>query len=134
MQVGRTGALTPVAKLEPVNVGGVIISNATLHNEDEIERKDIREGDIVTVQRAGDVIPQIISADVKKRLSGSKKFFFPNKCPSCNSKVVKEFNSSTKKKDAVTRCPDLNYNCQDILKEKLKHFVSKDALIIVGLG
>ena len=134
IQVGRTGALTPVAKLEPVNVGGVIISNATLHNEDEIIRKDIREGDVVTIQRAGDVIPQVISVDVNKRLPGSKKFIFPHKCPSCNSKVVKEFNSNTKKKDAVTRCPDPKYSCQDILKEKLKHFVSKDALNIEGLG
>ena len=134
IQVGRTGALTPVAKLEPVNVGGVIISNATLHNEDEIIRKDIREGDVVTIQRAGDVIPQVISVDINKRSPGSKKFIFPHKCPSCNSKVVKEFNSNTNKKDAVTRCPDPNYSCQDILKEKLKHFVSKDALNIEGLG
>lgn len=134
IQVGRTGALTPVAKLEPVNVGGVIISNATLHNEDEIIRKDIREGDIVTIQRAGDVIPQIISVDVNKRQPGSKKFIFPHRCPSCNSKVVKEFNNNTKKKDAVTRCPDPQYSCQDILKEKLKHFVSKDVLNIEGLG
>ena len=134
IQVGRTGALTPVAKLEPVNVGGVIISNATLHNEDEIIRKDIREGDVVVIQRAGDVIPQVISVDINKRSPGSKKFIFPHKCPSCNSKVVKEFNSNTNKKDAVTRCPDPNYSCQDILKEKLKHFVSKDALNIEGLG
>ena len=134
IQVGRTGALTPVAKLEPVNVGGVIISNATLHNEDEIIRKDIREGDVVTIQRAGDVIPQVISVDINKRSPGSKKFIFPHKCPSCNSKVVKEFNSNTNKKDAVTRCPDPNYNCPNILKEKLKHFVSKDALNIEGLG
>ena len=134
VQVGRTGALTPVAKLEPVNVGGVIISNATLHNEDEITRKDIRKDDIVTIKRAGDVIPQVISVDKSQRSLRSKKFIFPNRCPSCNSKVVKEFNSNTKKKDAVTRCPDPNYTCHDILKEKLKHFVSKDALNIEGLG
>jgi len=134
IQVGRTGALTPVAKLQSVNVGGVIISNATLHNEDEITRKDVREGDVVTIQRAGDVIPQVISVDISKRSSGSKKFIFPYKCPSCHSKVVKEFNSNTNKKDAVTRCSDPNYNCQDILKEKLKHFVSKDVLNIEGLG
>ena len=134
IQVGRTGALTPVAKLEPVNVGGVVISNATLHNEDEIIRKDIRKNDVVTIQRAGDVIPQVISVDMNKRLSSSKRFIFPQKCPSCNSKVVKEFNSNTNKKDAVTRCPDPNYCCQDILKEKLKHFVSKDAFNIEGLG
>jgi len=134
IQVGRTGALTPVAKLQPVNVGGVIISKATLHNEDEIIRKDIRKDDFVTIQRAGDVIPQVISVDINKRSFESKKFIFPNKCPSCNSKVVKEFNSNTKKKDVITRCPDPNYNCQAILKEKLKHFVSKDALNIEGLG
>ena len=134
IQVGRTGALTPVAKLQPVNVGGVIISNATLHNEDEIIRKDIREGDVVVIQRAGDVIPQVVSVDINKRSPRSKKFIFPHKCPSCNSKVVKEFNSNTNKKDAVTRCPDPNYNCPNILKEKLKHFVSKDALNIEGLG
>ena len=134
IQIGRTGALTPVAKLEAVNVGGVLVSNATLHNEDEILRKDIREGDIVTIQRAGDVIPQIVSVDITKRFSGSKKFIFPKTCPSCGLKVVKEFNNNTKKKDAVTRCPDPDYNCKSILKEKLKHFVSKEAFNIEGLG
>ena len=134
IQVGRTGALTPVAKLESVNVGGVLISNATLHNEDEIVRKDIRVGDIVTIQRAGDVIPQIVSVNIKKRLPNSKKYIFPQKCPSCGLKVIKEFNTNTKKRDAVTRCPDPTYSCQDILKEKLKHFVSKDALNMEGLG
>jgi len=134
IQVGRTGALTPVAKVKPVNIGGVVVSNATLHNEGEIIRKDIREGDVVIIQRAGDVIPQVISVDINKRSPRSKKFIFPHKCPSCNSKVVKEFNSNTKKKDAVTRCPDPNYSCQDILKEKLKHFVSKEALNIDGFG
>tara|TARA_B100000686_G_C16797614_1_gene983554 strand:+ start:740 stop:2779 length:2040 start_codon:yes stop_codon:yes gene_type:complete len=134
IQVGRTGALTPVAKLEPVNVGGVLVSNATLHNEDEIIRKDIREGDVVVIQRAGDVIPQVIAVNASKRLPKSKKFIFPKKCPSCKSKVIKEFNSNTKKEDAITRCPDSNYECQDILREKLKHFVSKEALNIEGLG
>ena len=134
IQVGRTGALTPVAKLEPVNVGGVMISNATLHNEDEITRKDIRIGDTIVVQRAGDVIPQVLSVDLNKRPPQSKKFIFPKNCPSCGSKTVKEFNNATKKKDAVTRCPDVNYSCRDILKEKLKHFVSKEALNIEGLG
>jgi len=134
IQVGRTGALTPVAKIEPVNIGGVVVSNATLHNEDEINRKDIRIGDTACIQRAGDVIPQILYVDKEKRNKNVKKFNFPNKCPSCGSKTIKEFNYSTKKKDAVTRCPDSKFNCKEILKEKLKHFVSKDGLNIDGFG
>ena len=134
IQVGRTGALTPVAKIEPINVGGVVVSNATLHNEDEINRKDIRIGDTICIQRAGDVIPQVLYVDKDKRNKNAKKFNFPNKCPSCGSKTIKEFNYSTKKKDAVTRCPDSNFNCTEILREKLKHFVSKDALNIDGFG
>jgi len=134
IQVGRTGALTPVAKIEPINIGGVIVSNATLHNEDEINRKDIRIGDTVCIQRAGDVIPQVLYVNKEKRNKNNKKFNFPDKCPSCGSKTVKEFNYSTKKKDAVTRCPDLKFNCREILREKLKHFVSKDALNIDGFG
>ena len=94
--MGRTGALTPVAKIKPVNIGGVLVSNATLHNEDEIERKDIRVGDVVTVERAGDVIPRVISVDFKKRNKNSKKFNFPKKCPSCGSKTIKEYNKITK--------------------------------------
>ena len=123
IQVGRTGALTPVAKIDPINIGGVVVSNATLHNEDEINRKEIRIGDTICIQRAGDVIPQVLYVDKEKRDKNSKKFNFPEKCPSCGSKTVKEFNSNTKKKDAVTRCPDLNFNCQEIMREKLKHFV-----------
>jgi len=134
IQVGRTGALTPVAKIEPINVGGVIVSNATLHNEDEIIRKDIRIGDNICIQRAGDVIPQVLYVDKEKRNKNTKKFNFPSKCPSCGSQIVKEFNYTTKKKDAVTRCPDLKFNCKEILREKLKHFVSKDAFNIDGFG
>tara|TARA_B100001093_G_C26849811_1_gene1024581 strand:- start:1 stop:1275 length:1275 start_codon:yes stop_codon:yes gene_type:complete len=98
IQIGRTGALTPVAKIRPINIGGVLVSNATLHNEDEIYRKDIRIGDTVTVERAGDVIPHILSVDSKKRHKKSKKFIFPKNCPSCGSKTIKEFNLITKKK------------------------------------
>ena len=134
IQVGRTGALTPVAKIEPVNVGGVVVSNATLHNEDEINRKDIRIGDTICIQRAGDVIPQVLYVDKTKRNKNTKKFNFPNICPSCGSKTINEFNYITKKKDAVTRCPDPKFSCKEILREKLKHFVSKDALNIDGFG
>ncbi len=134
VQVGRTGALTPVAKIKPVNIGGVVVSNATLHNEDEIIRKDIRIGDAVKVERAGDVIPHVLSVDISKRTNYSKKYIFPEKCPSCGSKIVKEFNLITKKYDAVKRCPSEGFKCQKIAIEKIKHFVSKDALNIEGLG
>ena len=134
IQVGRTGALTPVAKVKPVNIGGVIVSNATLHNEDEIIRKDIRIGDTVKIERAGDVIPHVISVDKKLRSLESKKYIFPNKCPSCGSKTIKDYNSITKKVDAVRRCSNEGFGCEKISIEKLKHFVSKDALNIEGLG
>ncbi len=134
IQIGRTGALTPVAKIKPVNIGGVIVSNATLHNEDEIYRKDIRISDTVTVERAGDVIPHILSVDLKKRPKDSKKFIFPKICPSCGSKTIKEFNILTKKNDAVRRCISEGYECKKISIEKLKHFVSKEALNIEGFG
>jgi len=134
IQIGRTGALTPVAKIKPINIGGVLVSNATLHNEDEINRKDIRVGDTVTVERAGDVIPHILSVDLKKRNVDSSKFIFPTKCPSCGSKTIKELNLITKKKDAVRRCSSEGYNCKKISIEKLKHFVSKDAFNIDGFG
>ncbi len=134
IQVGRTGALTPVAKIKPVNIGGVLVSNATLHNEDEIERKDIREGDTVTVERAGDVIPHVVSVDKKKRTKELKKFIFPKNCPSCGSITVKEFNKITKKFDAVRRCKNDSFDCEKIAIEKIKHFVSKDAFNIDGLG
>ena len=133
IQVGRTGALTPVAKINPVNIGGVTVSNATLHNEDEIERKDIRIGDTVVVQRAGDVIPQVVEVDLTKRDQDSKKFIFPKKCP-CGFDTIKEYNKITKKYDAVRRCPDKGYQCNLITKEKIKHYVSKDAMNIEGLG
>ena len=133
IQVGRTGALTPVAKVEPVTVGGVVVSNATLHNEEEIIRKDIRIGDVVTIQRAGDVIPQVVSVDLNKRDKHSKKFIFPTKCL-CGSDTIKEINVNTKKVDAVRRCLDREQKCQFIAKEKMKHFVSKDAFNIEGLG
>ena len=134
IQIGRTGALTPVAKIKPINIGGVIVSNATLHNEDEIERKDIRVGDTVIVERAGDVIPHILSVELKKRPKDLKKFIFPKKCTSCGSVTIKEFNNITKKEDAVRRCSSEGYECEKIAIEKLKHFVSKDAFNIDGFG
>ncbi len=134
IQLGRTGALTPVAKIKPVNIGGVMVSNATLHNEDEIIRKDIRIGDTVTVERAGDVIPHVVLVDLNKRKKASKKFIFPMKCPSCGSKTFKDFNEITKKKDAVRRCASEGYECKKIAIEKIKHFVSKEAFNIDGLG
>ena len=134
IQVGRTGALTPVAKIKPVNVGGVVVSNATLHNEDEINRKDIRIGDTVKIERAGDVIPHVIAVDLLKRKKNSKKYLFPNNCPSCGSKVVKEYNNLTKKYDAVRRCTSEGFKCEKISIEKIKHFISKEALNIDGLG
>jgi len=132
IQVGRTGAITPVAKVEPVTVGGVVVSNATLHNEDEINRKDIRIGDIIKIQRAGDVIPQVVSVDKSKRDKESKKYIFPEECP-CGAKIQKEVNVSTKKEDAVRRCTK-GYDCNYTAREKLKHIVSKEAFNIDGLG
>ena len=132
IQVGRTGAITPVAKVEPVTVGGVVVSNATLHNEDEIERKDIRVGDIIKIQRAGDVIPQVVSVELSKRNKNSKKYVFPVNCL-CGSKTKKELSKNTKKHDAVRRCVK-GYDCKFIAKEKLKHIVSKEALNVDGLG
>ena len=134
IQIGRTGALTPVAKIKPVNIGGVMVSNATLHNEDEITRKDIRIGDTVKIERAGDVIPHITTVDLKKRSKNSKKFIFPLNCPSCGSKTIKEYNLITKKKDAVRRCSSEGYECEKVSIEKIKHFVSKEALNIEGFG
>ena len=134
IQIGRTGALTPVAKIKTVNIGGVMVSNATLHNQDEIARKDIRVGDTVTVERAGDVIPHVISVDLQKREKDSKRFIFPTNCPSCGGKTVKDYNETTKKEDAVRRCTSEGYECEKIAIEKIKHFVSKEAFNIDGFG
>ncbi len=132
IQVGRTGAITPVAKVRPVTVGGVVVSNATLHNEDEILRKDIRIGDTIKIQRAGDVIPQVVSVDLNQRNKKSKNFIFPRNCL-CGAETVKETSNNTNKQDAVRRCLK-GYECNFIAKEKLKHIVSKEAFNIDGLG
>ncbi len=126
ISVGRTGALTPVAKLNPIKVGGVIISNATLHNEDEINKKDVRINDYVLIQRAGDVIPEILKVIKEKREENTEQFIIPDKCPACNSKTIKN------NKEVVLRC--INENCKAIIKGKIEHYVSRNCLDISGLG
>jgi len=132
VQVGRTGVLTPVAVLDPVKIGGVTVSRATLHNADEVKRKDVREGDTVIVQRAGDVIPEIVAPVVSKRTGKEREFAMPEACPVCGSGIIRDTSGEKGKQGVMYRC--VNMACPAILKEQIYHFASKDDLDIDGLG
>ncbi|HRR68450.1 MAG TPA: NAD-dependent DNA ligase LigA [Desulfomonilia bacterium] len=132
VQVGRTGVLTPVAVLDPVKIGGVTVSRATLHNADEVKRKDVREGDTVIVQRAGDVIPEIVAPVPSKRTGKEREFAMPETCPVCGSGIIRDTSGEKGKQGVMYRC--VNMACPAILKEQIYHFASKDALDIDGLG
>ncbi|MEP6829068.1 MAG: NAD-dependent DNA ligase LigA [Rhizomicrobium sp.] len=133
IQVGRTGKLAPVARLKPVTVGGVVVRNATLHNEDEIARKDVRIGDAVVIQRAGDVIPQVVRVLTDKRPRGAKPYKFPDRCPICGSHAVREVDEKTGKQDVDRRCTG-GLICDAQTVERLKYFVARDGFDIEGLG
>ncbi len=133
IQVGRTGSLTPVAVLDPVNVGGVVVERATLHNEEEIRRKDVRIGDTVTIQRAGDVIPQVLGPVPARRPDDALPFVFPETCPVCGSRAVRDTNARTGQVDVVRRCTG-GLRCTAQIVERLRHFVSRQAFDIEGLG
>jgi len=132
VQVGRTGVLTPVAVLDPVKIGGGTVSRATLHNADEVKRKDVREGDTVIVQRAGDVIPEIVAPVPSKRTGKEREFAMPETCPVCGSGIIRDTSGEKGKQGVMYRC--VNMACPAILKEQIYHFASKDALDIDGLG